>query len=219
MDKLIPEELEKKIEASGIIAVLVIDDAGKAVKLARTLLDSGISAMELTLRTKAAIDALKLITAEVPEMTAGAGTVLTTAQVAEVKAAGADFAVAPGLNPRVMNAAVTAAIPFAPGICIPSEIECAVEAGARVLKFFHAEGMGGLKYLKGINSPYGFLGLRYIPLGGLSIDNMRGYLEAPEVIALGGSWIAPANLINSGDWGAIARNADAAVKIMREVRG
>lgn len=218
MEKPIPEELENKIEAAGIIAVLVIDDADKAVKLAKTLLSSGISAMELTLRTDAAIDALKLITAEVPEMTAGAGTVLTTAQVAEVKAAGVDFAVAPGLNPKVMREAASVSLPFAPGICIPSEIECAVEAGTRVLKYFHAEGMGGLKYLKGINSPYGFLGLRYIPLGGLNIDNMRGYLEAPEVIALGGSWIAPLKLIKSDDWDTIARNADAAVKIMREVR-
>ncbi|MBI9101566.1 MAG: bifunctional 4-hydroxy-2-oxoglutarate aldolase/2-dehydro-3-deoxy-phosphogluconate aldolase [Spirochaetales bacterium] len=219
MDKLIPENLEKKIEEAGIIAVLVIDDAGKAVKLAKTLINSGISAMELTLRTGAAMDALKNIATEVPEMLAGAGTVLRPNQINEVKAAGVEFAVAPGLNPDVMEAAVTASLPFAPGICIPSEIEAAVASGCRVLKYFHAEGMGGLKYLKGINSPYGFLGLRYIPLGGLNRDNMRAYLEAPEIIALGGSWIAPANLINADDWDAIARNADQAVRVLREVRG
>jgi len=219
MKKMIPDYLENKIEAAGIIAVLVIEDESKAVKLARTLLDSGITAMELTLRTDAALGALKSIIAEVPEMTAGAGTVLTSAQLGEVKAAGVEFAVAPGLNPAVMTAAGSAGIPFAPGVCIPSEIECAVEAGCRVLKYFHAEGMGGMKYLRGINGPYNHLGLRYIPLGGLSVDNMQTYLEAPEVIALGGSWIAPAKLINAGDWDAIARNADAAVKIMREVRG
>jgi 2-dehydro-3-deoxyphosphogluconate aldolase/(4S)-4-hydroxy-2-oxoglutarate aldolase len=94
-----------------------------------------------------------------------------------------------------------------------------VEAGCRVLKYFHAEGMGGMKYLKGINGPYNHLGLRYIPLGGLNIENMRSYLEAPEVIALGGSWIAPSKLINAGDWDAIARNADAAVKILKDIRG
>ncbi|MDC7227244.1 MAG: bifunctional 4-hydroxy-2-oxoglutarate aldolase/2-dehydro-3-deoxy-phosphogluconate aldolase [Spirochaetales bacterium] len=219
MERMIPEGLEKKIEKAGIIAVLVINDAGKAVPLAKTLLNSGISAMELTLRTDAAIDSMKHIIEEVPGMTAGAGTVLSPGQITEVKAAGVEFAVAPGLNRNVMNAAADAGVPFAPGICVPSEIECGVEAGCRILKYFHAEGMGGVKYLKGINSPYGFLGLRYIPLGGLNIDNMRSYLEAPEVIALGGSWIAPAKLINSGDWDAIARNADAAVKILREVRG
>ncbi|HAK46044.1 MAG TPA: keto-deoxy-phosphogluconate aldolase [Spirochaeta sp.] len=216
---MIPDGLEKKIEEAGIIAVLVINDSEKAVPLAKTLLNSGITAMELTLRTDAALDSLKKITAEAPEMTAGAGTVLTPAQIAEVKSAGVEFAVTPGLNPNVMNAAADADIPFAPGICIPSEIECGVEAGCRILKYFHAEGMGGLKYLKGINTPYKFLGLRYIPLGGLNIDNMRNYLEAPEIIALGGSWIAPSKLIDAGDWDTIARNADAAVKIMNEVRG
>ena len=216
---MIPNSLEKKIEAAGIIAVLVINDAENAVPLAKTLYNSGISAMELTLRTDAALDSLKKIITEVPEMTAGAGTILTPEQITEVKSAGVEFAVAPGLNKRVMDAAAAADIPYAPGVCIPSEIECAVEAGCRVLKYFHAGNMGGIKYLKGINAPYGFLGLRYIPLGGLNIDNMRSYLEAPEVIALGGSWIAPANLIDARDWDAIARNADAAVKILGEVRG
>ncbi len=219
MEKLIPDKMEKRIEEAGIIAVLVIEDSSKAVKLAQTLVNSGITAMELTLRTETALDSLKQIADAVPEMLAGAGTVLTTAQVNEVKAAGGDFAVAPGFNPKVMNAAIEASVPYAPGICIPSEIEAAVEAGCRVLKYFHAEGMGGLKYLKGINNPYQYLKLRYIPLGGVNINNMRDYLESPEIIALGGSWIAPAKLINAGDWDTIARNADEAVKIMKEVRG
>lgn len=219
MERMIPIDLEKRIEDAGIIAVLVINDAAKAVPLAKTLINSGITAMELTLRTDAAIESIIKIRKELPEMTAGAGTVLNVNQVAEVKKAGIEFAVAPGLNPVIMKAAAEAGIPFAPGVCIPSEIECAVEAGCRVLKYFHAEGMGAMKYLKGINGPYNHLGIRYIPLGGLNIDNMRGYLEAPEVIALGGSWIAPANLIDAEDWDSIARNADEAVKIMREVRG
>jgi 2-dehydro-3-deoxyphosphogluconate aldolase/(4S)-4-hydroxy-2-oxoglutarate aldolase len=219
MEKLIPDNMEKRIEEAGIIAVLVIEDSSKAVKLAQTLVNSGITAMELTLRTETALDSLKQIADAVPDMLAGAGTVLTPAQVNEVKAAGGDFAVAPGFNPKVMQAAIEASVPYAPGICIPSEIEAAVEAGCRVLKYFHAEGMGGLKYLKGINNPYQYLKLRYIPLGGVNINNMRDYLESPEIIALGGSWIAPAKLINAGDWDTIARNADEAVKIMKEVRG
>ena len=219
MEKRIEEPLERKIETAGIIAVLVINDAEKAVPLARTLADSGIKAIELTLRTAAAMESMKRIINEVPEMTCGAGTVLTTDQVRQVSSAGVDFAVAPGLNLNVMNEASRKAVPFAPGISIPSEIESAVENGCNILKFFHAEGMGGIKYLKGINAPYSFLGLRYMPLGGLNIDNMHSYLEAPEVIALGGSWIAPPRLIDAGDWDSIARNADEAVKILKEVRG
>ena len=219
MNKLIPENLVTRIEAAGIIAVLVIDDAGKAVKLAKTLINSGITAMELTLRTDAAMDSLKLVVEKVPEMLAGAGTVLTSVQIQEVKNTGAEFAVAPGLNPVILNAAAEAQVPFAPGICIPSEIEFAVAAGCRILKYFHAEGMGGLKYLQGINAPYKFLNLRYIPLGGLNMGNMQSYLEAPEIIAIGGSWIAPSKLINDSNWDQIARNADEAVKMLREVRG
>ena len=219
MHKRIEEPLERKIEEAGIIAVLVINDAEKAVPLARTLADSGIRAIELTLRTAAAMESMKRIIKDVPEMTCGAGTVLTTDQVQQVSSAGVDFAVAPGLNLNVMNEAARKAVPFAPGISIPSEIESAVENGCNILKFFHAEGMGGVKYLKGINAPYSFLGLRYMPLGGLNINNMRSYLEAPEVIALGGSWLAPPRLIDTGDWDSIARNADEAVKILKEVRG
>lgn len=219
MVKLIPDKIEAQIEKAGIIAVLVIEDAEKAVKLAETLVNSGITAMELTLRTDAAINALAQISKSVPEMLAGAGTVLTSSQVQQVKKAGAHFAVAPGYNHEVLEAARGAQVPYAPGICIPSEIEAAVASGCRILKYFHAEGMGGLKYLKGINNPYKYLNLRYIPLGGISIDNMRSYLEAPEIIALGGSWIAPATLIKENDWDSIARNADEAISILREVRG
>ena len=213
------DEIEKHLEKAGIIAVLVIEDAEKAVKLAQTFVNSGITAMELTLRDDAAISALEKISTSVPEMLAGAGTVLTSSQVQQVKKAGADFAVAPGYNHEVLKAAREAQVPYAPGICIPSEIEATAASGCRILKYFHAEGMGGLKYLKGINNPYKYLNLRYIPLGGISVDNMRSYLEASEIIALGGSWIAPAALINENDWDSIARNADEAVKILREVRG
>ncbi len=219
MIKLMPDKIENQIEEAGIIAVLVIENADKAVKLAQTLVNSGITAMELTLRTDAALDALQQISKSVPEMLAGAGTVLTPSQVQQVKTAGADFAVAPGYNQDVLKSAKELHVPYAPGVCIPSEIEATVTEGCRVLKYFHAEGMGGLKYLKGINNPYKYLNLRYIPLGGVSIDNMKTYLEAPEIIALGGSWIAPASLIKEADWDSIARNADEAVKILREVRG
>jgi len=219
MDYTIPADMETKIGASGIIAVLVVDDAENAVTLAKTLLDNGINSMELTLRTDAALESLKRIRKEVPDMLAGVGTILSASQIAEVKEADAVFGVAPGYNPDVVDASKNAALPFSPGIATPSEIEGAFSRGCRVLKYFHAEGMGGPKYLKGINAPYGFLGLKYIPLGGLNINNITSYLEMPEILALGGSWIAPRNLIQSGDWDTIARNASEAVKILKSVRG
>ncbi len=219
MNPVIPEKLEQQIEKAGIIAVLVMDDADKAVRVARILLDNGISAMELTLRTEAALESLQRITQEVPEMTAGVGTILKQDQLSDVKQAGAAFGVAPGYNAAIVGHAQQIGLPFAPGIATPSEIEGAVEQGCRILKYFHAEGMGGTKYLKGINAPYGFLKLRYIPLGGLKLSNIRAYFEMPEIIAIGGSWIAPRDVINNEEWDTIARNAAEAASTFKDVRG
>jgi 2-dehydro-3-deoxyphosphogluconate aldolase / (4S)-4-hydroxy-2-oxoglutarate aldolase len=218
ISSLIPSELETRIAACGIIAVLVIDDPDSAVPLARTLLDNGIAAMELTLRTDSAFESLRRVCEEVPEMLAGVGTILTTEQLAAAKAGGAAFGVAPGLNPAVVEKAKEMNFPFAPGVATPSEIERAVSMGCRIMKFFHAECMGGVKYLKGINSPYGHLGLKYIPLGGLSYSNMRDYLGMKEVLALGGSWIAPQDSIKRRDWTLIGRNAADAVAAFKGIR-
>jgi 2-dehydro-3-deoxyphosphogluconate aldolase/(4S)-4-hydroxy-2-oxoglutarate aldolase len=219
MKSLIPEVLEQKIEKAGIFAVLIMDDAAKAVQVARTLLDNGISAMELTLRTEAALESLQRIIDEVPDMMAGVGTILTNDQVDDIKQVRAEFGVAPGYNARTVEHAKQVGLPFAPGISTPSEIEGALSQGCRILKYFHAEQLGGTKYLKGVNAPYSFLNLRYVPLGGLRLTNIRDYLEMPEIIAIGGSWIAPRNLINNKDWDAIAQNAAEATNVFREVRG
>jgi len=214
-----PAELQAKVEASGVIAVLVIDEARHAVPVARALLEGGISAMELTLRTDAAIDAIKAIRAEVPEMLAGVGTVLRPDQVRQVVDAGAAFAVAPGFNRRVVEAAIEAGMPFAPGIATPTDIEAALELDCRLLKFFPAEPSGGLKYLASMAAPYAHLKIRYVPLGGLDAGNMRTYLESPLIGALGGSWIAPRDLIKAEQWDQIRERAAEATKIVREVRG
>jgi Entner-Doudoroff aldolase len=144
---MIPDSISKRIESTGIVAVLVIDREEDGPELAKALLEGGVDIMELTLRTPAAIGALRRIRAEVPDMLAGAGTVLTPAQVEEVKNAGAEFAVSPGVNPRVMQAAKEAGLPFAPGISTPSDIEQALEFDCRLLKFFPAEASGGLARL------------------------------------------------------------------------
>ncbi len=201
------EMLKKKLETRRLVAVLVVDSADDAVPLAHALLKGGVDIMELTLRTPAALDALKRIVAEVPEMTAGIGTILTPAQVSAAKEAGAAFGVAPGLNRRVMQAAIDEGLSFAPGILTPSDIEQALEFDCRLMKLFPAEISGGLKYLKNMSAPYAHLGIKYIPLGGLTLENMGSYLKDPLISAIGGSWIAPREMIKAGDWKAIETNA------------
>lgn len=201
------EETLARMKSCGAVAVLVVDDAENAVPLAKTLLEGGIGAMELTLRTPAALEALVRVRKEVPEMMAGVGTILTAEQVHAVAEAQADFGVAPGLNESVVMAAQAENLPFAPGIMTPSEIEKAVQLGCRELKLFPAEPLGGIKYLKSIAAPYAHLELQYLPLGGLSLDNMDAYVQSPLTLALGGSWIAPRNLIQQKDWETIFQNA------------
>jgi 2-dehydro-3-deoxyphosphogluconate aldolase / (4S)-4-hydroxy-2-oxoglutarate aldolase len=213
-----PVDLQKKIEASGIVAVLVIDEARHAVPVARALVAGGINAMELTLRTPAALDAVRAIRNEVPDMLAGVGTVIQPRQIAEVVRAGAIFAVAPGFNRRVMDAALVAGMPFAPGVVTPTDIEAALELDCRLLKFFPAEPSGGLVYLSSMAAPYAHLGLKYVPLGGLNAKNMRSYLEHPMIGALGGSWIAPRELIQNERWMEITANARQAMEVAQNVR-
>ncbi len=214
MDALIQDRIEK----AGVIAVVSLESSEAAVPLARALLAGGVSAIELTLRSPAALAALELLCKEVPELLIGAGTVLTTDQVRQVRQAGAAFAVAPGLNRRVVEAAQQSGLPFAPGICTPSDIEAALELGCRCLKFFPSEPLGGLKYLRSVATPYAHLGLRFVPLGGLSADNAAEYLREPSVIALGGSWIAPSTAIRNQDWDGITRTARQAGEIVAAVR-
>lgn len=211
-------ELSERIASFGVVAVLVVDRADDAVPLAKALLDGGVGVMELTLRTPAALDALKNIRANVPEMIAGVGTILTPSQVQSAKDAGAAFGVAPGMNPRVLAAAASSGLSFAPGIATPSDIEAALEANCRLLKFFPCEASGGLPYLKNIAAPYAHLGLKYIPLGGLNEKNMSTYLSEPLVSALGGSWLAPRDSIQAGDWTAITARAATATEIITSTR-
>ena len=202
-----------KLQKSAIIAVLILDRVEDGVPLAEALLAGGVDAMELTLRTPAAIGALKEITARVPGMLAGLGTILTTAQVQEVVDAGAAFGVAPGMNPRIVEAALAAGLPFAPGICTPSDIERALEFDRKFLKFFPAEPSGGLKYLESIAAPYAHLGVKYIPLGGVNPSNCQTWLSHPLVGGIGGSWLAPKPLIAAGNWKAIQDAAEQAIAI------
>lgn len=207
MNTAFPEPLLEKVRQQKIIAVVVIDDAEAAVPLALALLEGGISVIELTMRTPSAFESLQRIREHCPETTAGLGTVISTAQVEKAAAAGAAFAVAPGLNPKVVLAAQAAGLPFAPGIVTPTDIEAAVELGCKLLKFFPAESSGGIAYLNSMAAPYAHLGIEFIPLGGLDVNNFTRYLALKNVPAVGGSWIAPRDLIQNKAWTAITANA------------
>ena len=213
-----PENLINKITNSGVIAVLVIEDVQTAVPVAKALIAGGISAIELTLRTKAAIDCLKIIKAEVPELAIGVGTVLTCQQVDEITEIGVNFGVSPGLNPKVVERAQENDLPFVPGIMTPSEIECSIQLGCRVLKFFPAESSGGIKHLKSMKAPYEHRGVKFIPLGGINIDNMTAYLSEDNIIAVGGSWIAKPAIIKNKLWDEIKSNALATKNVVAKLR-
>ena len=200
-------EIIEKIDIAGVIAVLVIDEVKHAAPLAKALLKGGVDTIELTLRTPAAMAAAQAIKKDVPEITLGFGTVLTVDQVKAVADLGADFAVSPGCNPKVISEAYKQGLSFAPGVMTPSDIEIALEQGCRILKYFPAETSGGMNQLKNMSSPYQYLGLKFIPLGGLNILNAANYLESPLITAIGGSWIAKRDEIQTENWELITKNA------------
>lgn len=212
-------DIFSSLERSGIVAVLIIDKAEDAVPVAEALMAGGVDAMELTLRTPAAIGALVEIRAKVPQMLAGIGTILTTDQVAQVVDCGAAFGVAPGMNPRVVEAAIAADLPFAPGICTPSDIERALEYDRKLLKFFPAEPCGGLKYLEAIAAPYQHLGVRYVPLGGVNEANCGTWMSNRHVGSIGGSWLASKEMIAAKDWAGITGLAARAIAIRNGIKG
>ncbi len=210
-----PPALRARLRKTGVLAVLVIDEVEAAVPVARTLVEAGVDAMELALRTPASMAALERIASQVPEMLAGAGTILEPDQALEARRRGAAFLVAPGTSRRVLERAAAIGVPIAPGVAVPSDIETALEYGCRLLKFFPAELLGGLAYLRAIEAPYAHLGLEYIPLGGVSESNCRAYLAHRSVIAVGGSWIAPRERIAARDWKGLGEAAARAAAACR----
>jgi 2-dehydro-3-deoxyphosphogluconate aldolase/(4S)-4-hydroxy-2-oxoglutarate aldolase len=219
MNLTMPGEIREKIAKEGIIAVLEIENEQNAVPAAKALLDGGITVIELALRTPAAIPSIALIAKEVPRMYIGIGTIIETGQaVAVKKEQGVRFGVSPGINPEIVLEAIDAGLPFAPGIATPSELELAIALGCRVVKFFPAESMGGINYLKSINSPYNHLGIKYIPLGGVTADNLASYAQFSPVLAIGGSWIADKELIKTQNWAEITERAKKAKEIWQKNR-
>jgi len=189
----------------------VLDDVDAAAPLAEALLAGGLDVMEITLRTGAALAAIRRIATAYPEMLLGAGTLLDPSQVEQARDAGAVFGLAPGLNPRVVQAAANCGMLFAPGVMTPSEVEQAWAIGCKLLKFFPAEPAGGVAMLKALAGPYAHLGLRFIPTGGIHTGNLADYLKVPLVAAIGGSWMVDKALVAAGRWDEITRLTRVAV--------
>lgn len=193
-----------------VIPVVTIEDQGRAVELARTLVGGGLPVIEVTLRTAAGLDAIDAIAREVPDAVVGAGTVTAPSQIGEVEEAGARFIVTPGTSPRLADALADSRLPVMPGCATPSEAVALAELGFSVLKFFPAGPSGGMAWLKAVHGP--LKDLRFCPTGGVDAANAAEYLALPNVVCVGGSWVTPTNLLVRGDFakiGELARDAAA----------
>lgn len=189
------------LQGQPVIPVLLIERVGDAVPLAQALVRGGIKAVEVTLRTPAALDCIKAIADKVPEATVGAGTILNSAQFEAAEKAGAQFIVSPGLTGQLIEKAASSNIPLLPGAVTPGEIMAAREKGYDILKFFPAEQAGGIDYLQALASP--FAGVTFCPTGGIKLSTAAQWLALPNVICIGGSWLAPKKLIQAEHWNAI----------------
>ena len=199
------DKLIALLKGQPVIPVLKIDDASDAVPLARALARGGLPVIEITMRTPHALEAIRRAAAEVPEAVVGAGTILTAAHFEQATAAGSRFIVSPGATREVFAAARASAVPLLPGAITPSEMMAALEEGLDFLKFFPAEQAGGAAFLKSLASP--FAGLRFCPTGGVTTRNAGDYLSLPNVICIGGSWVAPDDAVKAGNWAMIEKLA------------
>ena len=206
------ENVLQKIHDIGIIPVIAIDDAAQAVPLARALVAGGLPAAEVTFRTAAGEEAIRRISAEVPEMLVGAGTVLTKDQADRAIAAGSQFIVSPGFNPEITRYVIDKGALMMPGTATPGEMEQAMSMGLNVLKFFPAEQNGGVAKLKALAGPY--TGLRWMPTGGVNTKNMMDYLNFDRIVACGGTWMVKKDLIDGQKWDEITAICKEAVQTM-----
>ena len=204
-----------RIREIRIVPVIVIDDPVDAVPLAGALTDGGLSCAEVTFRTPKAAESIRRMVGEFPNMLVGAGTVLTPEQAVRAREAGARFIVAPGFNPAVVDYCLEQQIPVYPGVCTPTEIEMALGKGLRVLKFFPAEAAGGVAFLKAVAAPY--VGVEFMPTGGINIDNLSDYLRFKRVVACGGSWMAPNDWIAQKRFELIRAETARALLLVREL--
>ena len=213
------KELFEKMEKCGVVPVIAIESPELALPMADALIKGGLPVAEITFRTKAAADVIKTLSKERPDLFLGAGTILSVDQLLSAKECGAVFGVAPGLNPDVVKKAREIGFSLFPGVMTPSEIEEGLSFGIKVLKYFPAEAIGGVPVLKAVSAPYGHLGVRFIPTGGININNLEAYLSLPQVICVGGTWIAKKDVIAAEKWDVIEKNAAGVVEVVSRIRG
>ncbi|MEU5421942.1 bifunctional 4-hydroxy-2-oxoglutarate aldolase/2-dehydro-3-deoxy-phosphogluconate aldolase [Streptomyces sp. NPDC020667] len=194
-----------------VLPVVVLDDADDAVPLARALVAGGLRAVEITLRTDGALEAIRAVAAQVPEAVVGAGTVLTPGQAEAATAAGAGFLVSPGWTERLLAAATAAGVPFLPGVSTASEVMALLERGVREMKFFPAEAAGGPAFLRSLAGP--LPAARFCPTGGIGPETAREYLALPNVGCVGGTWMLPADALADRDWARVTELARAAASL------
>ena len=209
-------DIAEKFQKLGVVPVVVLEDTKDAVPLAKALVEGGLSCAEVTFRTEAAEESIRLMTEQFPEMLVGAGTVLTREQVDAAVAAGAKFIVSPGFDPEIVDYCLEKEIPIFPGCVTPSEVAQAVKRGLKVVKFFPAEPAGGVAMIKAMAAPYNQL--RFMPTGGIGTQNLKDYLGFDKIICCGGSWMVKADLIQNGEFEKICNLTKEAKELAKNIR-
>jgi len=209
-------ELFERIRTAGLVPVIKLDEAAQARGLGKALVEGGLMVAEVTFRTAAAAEAIRMLRKEYPALLVGAGTILTIDQAKASVDSGAVFAVTPGFNPKIVSYFIDRGIPVVPGVNSPTQVEMGLEMGLKVLKFFPAEASGGVKMLKALSGPY--TDVRFMPTGGIDETNLSSYLALPNVLACGGSWMVKDELIAKGRFDEIARISGEAVALVKRIR-
>ena len=207
----------EQIREFGIVPVVVINDAKDAEPLAKALCEGGLPCAEVTFRTAAAEESIRIMAEKFPNMLIGAGTVITTEQVDRAVAAGAKFIVSPGINPKIVKYCQEKGVLITPGCITPSEVEVAIECGLSTVKFFPAEPAGGLEMIKAMAAPY--VNMTFMPTGGINAKNVKEYLAFNKIVACGGSWMVKGDLVKAGNFDKIVELTKEAVEIVKESRG
>ncbi|EIY4752261.1 bifunctional 4-hydroxy-2-oxoglutarate aldolase/2-dehydro-3-deoxy-phosphogluconate aldolase [Vibrio cholerae] len=204
--------IKQQLKALKVIPVIAIDNAEDIIQLGKVLVENGLPAAEITFRSEAAVEAIRLLRQAQPDMLIGAGTVLNREQAIAAKEAGATFIVSPGFNPNTVKACQEIGIDIVPGVNNPSTVEAALEMGLTTLKFFPAEASGGINMVKSLLAPY--TNIELMPTGGISPANIQDYLAIPRVLACGGTWMVDKKLIEAGNWEELARLTREAVALV-----
>ena len=212
------KDLIEQLKKMGVVPVIAIESVEDALPMADALVAGGLPIAEITFRTAAAAEVIKKLKKERPSLMLGAGTILTVDQLQQAKECGAVFGVTPGFNPQVVKKAVEIKFALFPGGLTPSEIEQGLALGLKVLKFFPCEAAGGINMLKAVSAPYGHLGVKFIPTGGINLAKLGDYLALSQVLAVGGTWIATKEAIAGKKWGEIQKNAADVVQAVKKIR-